>query len=337
MATGSATRETNLSPSKILDTVYAFRNARVLLTAFELDLFTALGTSDKSSAEVARKLRTNARATDRLMDALCAMGFLLKKKGKFKNTPTTARFLVKGREEYMAGLMHQVSLWKSWSTLTEAVRTGSAVVGRGSVNNRGVDWLEAFIAAMHMRATHQAPSVVKLLDLKGVKRVLDVGGGSGVFSMAFVRAKRGIHSVVFDLPNVVGLTRSYIEAENLEDFITTAEGDYTVDRLGSGFDLVFMSAVIHSNSPQTIKRLFKKAYDALNPRGQLVVSDFIMNEDRTSPVFGALFSLNMLVGTRDGDTFTESEVRSWMEGAHFTKVSRKATPFGSDLIIGRKK
>ncbi len=337
MATRSATRKTNLSPSKILDTVYAFRSARVLLTAFELDLFTALGDSAKTSAEVARKLRTNARATDRLMDALCALGFLLKRRGKFANTPLTAQFLVKGKESYMGGLMHQVSLWKTWSTLTEAVRTGSAVLGRDSVNNRGVDWLAAFIAAMHMRATHQAHAVLKLLDLRGVKRVLDVGGGSGVFSMAFVRAKPGIHSVVFDLPNVVGLTRTYIQAENLEDLITTAEGDYTVDQLGTGFDLVFLSAVIHSNSPQTNKRLFKKAYDALNPKGQLVVSDFIMNEDRTSPAFGALFSLNMLVGTQEGDTFTESEVRSWMEDAHFTRITRKATPFGSDLMIGRKK
>lgn len=337
MANRLTTRKTDLSPSKILDTVYGFRTARVLLSAFELDLFTALGNGAKTSAKVAGKLRTNARATDRLMNALCALGFLGKRKGKFTNTPLTAQFLVNGSEKYMAGLMHQADLWRAWSTLTEAVRTGSAVVGRDPMNNRGVDWLAAFIAAMHMRAVHQAPSVVKLLDLRGVKRVLDVGGGSGVFSMAFVRAKNGICSVVFDLPNVVDLTRGYIQAEGLEDFITTAEGDYTVDQLGTGFDLVFLSAVIHSNSPQANKRLFKKAYGALNPKGQLVVSDFIMNDNRTSPAVGALFSLNMLVETQEGDTFTESEVRSWMEAARFTRVTRKPTPFGTDLMIGRKK
>ena len=337
MANRSATRKSTLSSSKIRDAVYAFRDARVLLTAYELELFTALGDGAKTSAEVARRIRTNLRATDRLMNALCAAGFLRKRKEKFSNTPLTFRYLVKGNPDYMAGLMHQVSLWKTWSTLTEAVRTGSAVVGRDSVNSRQVDWLEAFIAAMHMRALQQAPSVVRLLDLKGVKRVLDVGGGSGIFSMAFVRATKGIRSVVFDLPNVVSLTRRYIEAEHLGDVIGTAEGDYTSDSLGGEFDLVFLSAIIHSNSPRTNKVLFKKAFDALNPKGQLVVSDFIMDDDRVSPRAGAFFSLNMLVGTREGDTYTESEVRSWMEEAGFKAVRRRGTPFETDLMIGRKK
>ncbi len=336
MAKQQSKRKKRLSPSRILESIYSFRGARVLLTAFELELFTALGDNARTSTEVARKIRTNPRATDRLMDALCAMEFLSKKRGRFANTPVTSRYLVKGKPDYMGGLMHQVSLWKTWSTLTETVRTGTAVLGRDSVNNRGVDWLAAFIEAMHMRARNQAPALVKLLDLGGVNRVLDVGGGSGIFSMAIVGAKEGIRSVVFDLPNVVGLTRKYIESEHLEDVITTAEGDYTTDPLGSGFDMVFLSAIIHSNSPQTIRRLFKKASDALNRGGQLVVSDYIMNDDRTSPAAGALFSLNMLVGTADGDTYTESEIRSWMGKAGFGKIKRQETPFGTDLMIGIK-
>jgi len=290
-----------------------------MLTAFELDLFTALGDGAMSSAQVASKLRTDSRATDRLMNALCAMGFLTKRKGEFRNTPVTSQFLVKGKPEYMSGFMHQASLWKTWSTLTEAVRTGSAILGRDSVNNRQVDWLEAFIAAMHQRALRQAPVVVKLLDLKGVNRVLDVGGARESFH-GVVRAKEGIRSVVFDLPNVVRLTKGYVEAEHLTDLISTAEGDYTVDRFGDGFDLVFLSAIIHSNSRQANKLLFAKAFDALNPGGRLVVLDYIMNDERTSPAAGAFFSLNMLVGTREGDTYTESEVQSWMREAGFKSI-----------------
>jgi SAM-dependent methyltransferase len=320
-----------------MDSVYAFREARVLLTAFELDLFTRLGDEWRSSEEASQLAQTNPRATDRLLNALCASGFLVKKKGKFSNTPLTAKFLVKGKPDYLGGLMHQVSLWNTWSTLTDAVRRGSSVIVRDPVSRVEVNWLEAFIAAMHMRATRQAPAIVKLIDLKGVKRVLDVGGGSGVFSMAFVRARKGLTAVVFDLPNVISLTKGYIDAENLGTIIGVAGGDYTVDPLLNGFDLVFMSAIIHSNSPEINKQLFRKAFEALNPDGRLVVLDHIMNDDRTSPAAGAYFSLNMLVGTRDGDTFTETEVRGWMEEAGFKKISKKKTPFGTDLMIGRKK
>ena len=332
-----ANEKEDLSPSRILETVYRFRDARVLLTAFELDVFTAIGNSPRSAAELSQALKTNERATDRLLDALCGMGILKKKHGKFSNTSLSARFLVEGNPDYMAGLMHSVHLWRTWSTLTDAVRAGTTVVQREAVNERGVNWLDAFIAAMHMRAYKQAPALVKLLDLRGVRRVLVVGGGSGAYSMAFVRAKKEIHATVFDLPNVVPLTSGYIESEKLADRISTVAGDYEVDSLGTGFDLVFLSAIIHSNSVDINKQLVRKAYDALNPNGQLVIQDHVMDEDRTAPLAGTFFALNMLVGTRAGDTFTESEIRSWMEEAGFKNIRRKDDPVSTGLMMGRKK
>lgn len=327
----------NISRSKIMNTVYAFREARAMLTAYELGLFTIIGGGQKSSEEIARKAGTDGRATDRLLDALAASGYINKKEGEFSNTPLSSRYLVKGKPEYMGGLMHQADLWHTWSTLTDAVRSGSSVISRSPVNLSDHRWLESFIAAMHMRARHQAPEIVELIDLTGVKRVLDVGGGSGIFSMAFVRSLEGLNSVVFDLPNVTELTRRYIESEKLSDRITVSAGDYTTDPLGTGFDLVFMSAVIHSNSVDTNKRLFRKAFDALNPGGRLVVLDFIMDGDRVSPAVGAYFSLNMLVGTPEGDTYTESEIRGWMGNIGFKDVGRIETEFGTDLMSARKK
>jgi 2-polyprenyl-3-methyl-5-hydroxy-6-metoxy-1,4-benzoquinol methylase len=166
--------------------------------------------------------------------------------------------------------------------------------------------------------------------------VLDVGGGSGAFAMAFVRAQAGISATIFDLPNVLSLTQKYIEQERLADKIKTVAGDYMVDELGSGFDLVFLSAIIHSNSAEENRKLIRKCAQALIPRGQVVVQDFIMDADRTSPVHGAFFALNMLVGTEAGDTYTESEVRSWMEEAELSNLIRKDTHFGTTLIMGRK-
>ncbi len=325
-----------LSPDSIMETALAFQKSRVLLTAHELGLFTALGEEGKTSGETAKVLRTEGRATDRLMNALCAMGLLNKNEGRFSTSPLASRFLVKDKPEFMAGLMHSVHLWDTWSTLTQAVRHGKSVMSR-NVSEHGKEWVSAFIAAMHLRARRQASGIVSLLDMSDVRRVLDVGGGSGEYSMAFVRAKEGSRATVLDLANVIPLTRSYIEKEGLSDKVKTVTGDYKIDALGSGFDLIFLSAIIHSNSPEENRALMRKASEALNPHGQVVVQDFIVNEDRTGPAFSALFALNMLVATESGDTYTESEVRMWMEQAGLSGIIRKDTAFGTSLIIGKRR
>ncbi|MFI5251673.1 MAG: methyltransferase [Bacteroidota bacterium] len=324
------------TPIKIREIATGFQSSRIFLTAYELGIFTALGDRARTSAEVAKNLKTNPRATDRLMNALCAMELLIKKGGKFSNTPAAAHLLVKGKPEYMAGFMHTVSLWDTWSTLTRAVREGTTAAIRPHTNDRKSTWLEAFIAAMHDRAVMQAPAVVSYIDLTGVNRILDVGGGSGAFSMAFVRARKGISAAVFDLPNVIPLTRKYVKQAKLSSEIDYRVGDYLKNDIGRGFDIVFLSAIIHSNSEKENRRLLKKCAKSLNPNGQLVVVDFIMDEDRLRPQHGAFFSLNMLVGTRAGDTYTESEIRSWMNAAGLKKIARIDTPFGTSLIKGAK-
>jgi ubiquinone/menaquinone biosynthesis C-methylase UbiE len=331
----SPTTDNALSPEAILEMASAFQRSRVLLTACELDLFTVLGEARRSSAEVARALGTDERATDRLMNALCAIGLLQKSEGRFSNTPPAARFLVRGGPDFLANLGHIAHLWDTWSTLTQAVREGRSVQAR-PVKAHGAEWFRAFIAAMHWRATRHAPQVVASLDLGGVSRVLDVGGGSGAYAMAFARARGDIHAVVFDLPAVVPLAEEYIRHGGLADRVKTVAGDFEADPLGGAFDLAFLSAILHGNSAAQNRALLRKAAEALNPRGQLVVQDFIMAEDRTTPAFGALFALNMLVGTEAGDTYTESLVRGWMEEAGLGHVVRQDTAFGASLMIGRK-
>ncbi len=333
---GSETqRKEVVFPDQIIDLAFSFQRSRAFLTAYELGLFTALGDGKKSSEDLAVATGTEARATDRLLNALCALGLLHKKEGKFCNTAASSRFLVQGEPEYMESLMHIVHLWDIWGTLTKAVKKGGSVVRR-RFNERGDGWLSAFIAAMHERARSHASEIIALLDLTGVSRVLDVGGGSGAYSMCFVKAKEGIKATLFDLPDVVPLSKGYIDQEGLSDKVELVSGNYTVDDVGTNFDLAFLSAIIHSNSYDQNQALINKVSKALNPGGQVIVQDFIMNEDRTSPTFGALFSLNMLVATEAGDTYTEDEVRSWMKKSGLSRIQRRDTRIGTTLIIGRK-
>ena len=312
----------------------AFQQCRVFLTAFELDIFSVLGDSEKSSEEIAIEIKADPRATDRLLNALCVTGAIKKSKGQFKNSETASGYLVKGKPGYQGGIMHSAHLWDSWTKLTDSVRTGG-LDKKSPVEEGANDWFEPFIAAMHNRALSEAPELVHEIDLAGVRRVLDVGGGSGAYSMAFATAKSDILSTVFDLPHVIPLTQRYVEEDGLEGRVETVTGDYNTDELPSGYDLVFLSAILHSNSPEQNISLFKKIYKSLNPGGRIVISDFIMDDDRTSPAFGAFFALNMLVNTTSGDTYTQSEIKDWIEQAGMTFVERKESR-GTGLMIGKK-
>lgn len=324
-----------MTTNNISELAVSFQKSRVLLTAYELGIFTALGSSKRNSADIARAINTDSRATDRLMNALCSIGLLTKENGLFSNSAEAARYMVEGSPDYMANMAHVVNLWDTWTTLTEAVRRGTSVF-RGDVGKRGDDWLKSFIAAMHYRATGMAPGLVPILDLTNVKKVLDVGGGSGAYSMEFVREKKEIEATVFDLPEVIPLTKKYVEDAGLSKKFHFVTGNCNKDELGRGFDLVFLSQLLHSNSSEENAVLIKKAAATLNSGGQVVVQEFIIDEDRTSPPFSAFFALNMLVATEHGDTYTEAEIKKWMENAGLKDIVRKDTSYQSAVLVGYK-
>ena len=325
----------SISYESIIELANSFRQSRVFLTAIELDLFSALDGHLRTSAEVAGSINTDHRATDRLMNALCALGILRKTKDKFYNSDEASRYLVKGKPEYAGNLNHTAHLWKSWNTLTEAVQKGTRVYKRENKKNED-DWRESFIAAMHHRAKKQAEIVPLMLDLTNVNNMLDVGGGSGVFSMGFINAKKEIKATIVDLPDVLPITEKYVKEAGLEDSIKTIPGDYMSVAFGSGYDLVYLSAVIHINSHEENESLIKKCADSLNQNGQVVVQDFIMDEKRINPPYGAIFALNMLVNTERGDTYTGGEVSEWMKKAGLKSIEKKETGFGTSLVIGYK-
>ncbi|HNZ42086.1 MAG TPA: methyltransferase [Bacteroidales bacterium] len=322
------------TPVQLRDVLFGFRVSRVILTAFELDVFTHIATGGSVSEMVAAKIKADHRATDRLMNALCAIGLLKKRKGLFFNTTFSAQFLSKNSPGYLYGLMHTANMWDTWSTMTEMVRTGKTQ--RDKVESRKSElFSEAFIGAMHERAAQQAKGVLDKLNLKGVRHFLDIGGGSGVYAMDFVRRDAENLATVFDLPDIIPITKKYVKKEGLLKRFSFIGGDYNKDSLGAGYDLAFLSAIVHINSMEQNQLLIKKCFDALNPGGQIVIQDHVMDEDRTSPYGGALFAMNMLVATECGDTYTEKEIKAWLKEAGFSGIQRIET-FNNAMIVGRK-
>ena len=321
------------NPASIREMAIAFQKSRVLLTAYELDLFTALDGHLTTTASIAEKLHADEKALDKLLNALVAIGFVYKTHGKYFNTEESSKYLVRGKPEYISGLMHTNHLWNSWSTLTKAVKAGTSVHKR---EESETDHLDSFIGAMHYRAVPQSKIISMLIDFTGVKKTLDLGGGSGAFSITFIKNNNDVHATILDIPDVVEIAKKYAEKDGVLNKMSFIKGDYLNDDYGKDYDLIFASAIIHINSFEENKNLVQKSYDALNRGGQLVILDHIMNEDRTEPAVGTMFALNMLVNTRAGGTYTESEIRSWMIDAGFKNIERKDTSFGTGLMIGKK-
>ncbi len=324
------------TPADLYEAVNLFRTSRIVLTAYELDLFSVIGNEEKTSSEISEMLHIDERAADRLLNALVVIGLIEKSKNKFSNSPLAGKFLVKSSPAFMGGIAHIVNLWDSWDTLTNSVKAGTSIYNRGAINDRGEDWIEAFIAAMHSRGGNNAREILSLINFDKVKTIIDIGGGSGAFLFEFIKKNKEIKGVIYDLPNVVPLTDKYIFQEGLNNSVATIPGNYLTDELGSEYDMAFLSAVIHSNSPSENQLLFKKCYDSLNSGGQIVILDYVMDETRTSPGTGAFFSINMLVGTEKGDTYTQKEINDWLTSAGFKNIKLKKTPLDTSLMIGHK-
>jgi (2Fe-2S) ferredoxin/cyclopropane fatty-acyl-phospholipid synthase-like methyltransferase len=322
-------------PDEVSNTLRAFQESRVLLTAVEMDLFSAVG-SGAGAQEVSGRIGSHPRATEMLMNALTGMGWLRKQDNIFFNTPLGTRFFVAGSaDDARAPTLHLVYLWNTWSTLTASVRAGTAVFQR-EMADRGEEWRQAFIAAMHRNAQTRAPQVANTVGTEEVNRMLDVGGGSGAYSIAFANAKPSLQVVLLDLAQVLPIAEGHIARAGLAGRIQTRAGDLRADKFGEGYDLVFVSAICHMLGPEENKDLLKRCHEALAPNGRVVIQDFILEPDRTAPKSAALFALNMLVGTANGNTYTETEYAAWLGEAGFREVRQMRLPGPAGLIVGRR-
>jgi SAM-dependent methyltransferase len=320
-------------PDDLTQMANAWREGRILLTAVELDLFSAVG-DGATAAGVAAGLAADPRGVGCLLHALAALGLLEKRGESFHNGPVAARFLCAGApDDRRAALLHTAALWHRWSALTECVRSGRPA-DRGPREETDT---AAFIAAMHANSTQRAPALIAALDLAGVRRVLDVGGGSGGHAIALARALPGARVEVLDLADVVPLTARYVAAAGVADRVSTRVGDLNADDFGSGYDLVLISAICHMNGPAQNADLIRRAARALAPGGRVVVLDHILEPDHTAPVAGAIFAVNMLVNTEAGGNYTEAEYSGWMRDARLADVAHLRMPGPTGLMVGTKK
>ncbi len=313
----------------------AFQQSRIILTGAELDVFTRLDDAAASAEALSTALSCDGRAMERLLDALASLGLLQKERGLFSLSGGGRMLSSRHPETILPIVLHFNELWDKWSGLTGVVRTGKPVEGTGGEKgeaNRG-----AFIGAMHAIGRDLSTEIAGAFDASRYVRLLDIGGGSGTYTIAFLRANAQMTAVLFDLAPVITMAEKRLLAEGLSDRVTLVAGDFSRDELPTGCDLALLSAIIHQNSPAQNLDLFGKIFRALNEGGGILIRDHIMDESHTSPPAGAIFAINMLVGTAGGDTYTFGEIREGLEKAGFAEVSLVRTGKEMGGLVGARK
>ncbi|MFH2000163.1 MAG: methyltransferase [Planctomycetota bacterium] len=311
-----------------------FMPARVLLTGVELKVFDAIGKKSLSAAEVAKLTRTHAESMERLLNALVGLGVLNKKGDEFQNTPSSLTHLIEEAPEPLLHIMqHRGNMWQTWSHLDEIVKTGHVPERRRTKKTQ-----ESFIKGMADVGILSAAATARLLkhELTSAGRLLDVGGGPAVYACEFARHAPNLKVTVFDLPGPLAIARETIRCAGLQSRVKVKEGDVLKSpSLGAGYDLVFMSNLIHSFKRPVAADLIRKAAKAMKKSGHMIIKDFYIKRQGTAPVFSALFSINMLVADA-GDCFTRTEVEQWMTDAGIKPAGFVPVAKASALLLGVK-
>ncbi len=313
-------RTTYDTPEELMKLSRNFMGSRILLSAAELHLFALLNQASLTVEEISDRLHTDKRATAILLDALASLGLLVKSNESYQCPPALAPYLSDGDpKSIMPMVLHAAHLWRRWSDLTAIVR-GETTPGTGTGPFFNPEEMKAFIGAMHAVSAPQAEEIIKEINPSLSKTLLDVGGASGTYTLAFLRYSPEMKATLFDKPEVMEMARERLEREGMLNRVSLIGGDYNHDKFPPGHDLAFLSAIIHANSSEENIDLYKNVFRSLIPGGRIVIRDHVMEADRIHPEAGAIFAVNMLVATEGGQTYTFDEIRTGLLQAGFKNI-----------------
>lgn len=325
----------DMNPGQLLEISGNYWKACTLHAGVQLDLFTVIGDEQVTSEDIAQRLEADERGVAMLLNALTAMALLSKTENDYSNTSASRTFLSKDSSQYLGYMiMHHHHLVDSWAKLNQAVKTGKPV--RERVSHSEGETRESFLMGMFNTAMNIAPRLVSKINLSKRKHLLDVGGGPGTYAIHFCMSNPQLKATVYDLPSTRPFAQRTIETFGLEKRIDFMDGDYLEDRIKGLYDVAWLSHILHGEGPEDCRKIINKAVSALEPGGMIIVHDFILDDTMNGPLFPALFSLNMLLGTENGQSYSEKQIKNMLADAGVKNMQRIPiqTPNDSGIISG---
>jgi SAM-dependent methyltransferase len=304
---------------ELRDAITAYRLPRVLIAALELDLFTAIGAGAWTVPDLARDMKLSERGLSILCRNLAMAGLLKKKGGTYKNSRLGSTMLNAHHPAYRGEYLRLItSHWADWGRLLESVKSGLSL---DHDDPDEPDYRRRFTWAMHHRTLETAPKIAAQINLRGVRTLLDLGGGPGTYSMAFLSKNPPLRATVCDRPAALDVAKEIASTHKTGPRLSYLPLDLLTEAIPGTYDVIWYSNVLHIYSPQENQSVFRRALASLNPGGRLLIHDaFLHDREGLFPEEASLFAVSMLLFTEKGNTYSASETRAWLRNAGFERI-----------------
>lgn len=308
-----------LSISQIVELASAFYGSSILFSALEIGVFQAIAEGKRTACEIAKKAGASERGIRLLLDGAVAIGLLIKEGEFYLNTDAGLKALIPGSPADLGkAIAYNRDVYPLWGNLSKFVRTGCPVEPPNVHLGDDAERTKRFAMSMRGRAFAIGRNVVEMIHLKGRKRLLDLAGGPGTYAELLVRANPGLSCVTVDVPAISEIAHRFILEDGLSDRIECRPGDYHSDKYEeNAYDAVTLFGCLHQESPEEIKNILRRAYDALEDGGEIFILDMMTDATHTSPPFSALFAVNMALTMPNGWCFSDEEIKGWLTEVGF--------------------
>jgi 3-hydroxy-5-methyl-1-naphthoate 3-O-methyltransferase len=332
-----SSHEGAVTPERIMQFAWGYIPTLVLEAAVHHKVFDALDGGAKTVKETAAATGASERGLRPIMNLLAGLDFLAKVDGgRYALTPESSAFLVTTKPSFQGGILKHTStqLIPRWLHLNDVVRTG---LGTQPVNQEGSgsEFFQQFVVDIFPMSYPAAKALAGNLKL-GDARVLDLAAGSGVWGIALAQSSERVTVTAVDWVEVLPATQQTVERFGLTERYAFVAGDLLSADFGIGHDVATLGHILHSEGEARSRSLLRKTFGALARGGTIAIAEFLVNEDRTGPVNGLSFAVNMLVNTDEGDTYSFEEISGWLGEAGFENARLLEAPGPSPLILATK-
>lgn len=329
------------TPERIMQLAWGYVAPLVMEAAIQHRVFDILDSGPKTIQEVQKASGASERGLTAIMNALVGLNLLAKgPQGRYALTPESSAFLVSTKPAFQGGLIRHCSqhLIPKWLNLNQIVATGEPVK---AVNQQamGSDFFQKFVTDIFPMSYPAAQALARHLNFNGAGRpvrALDLAAGSGVWGIALAQSSEQVHVTAVDWPGVIPITRKSVAGFGLAERFLFVEGDLLQADFGGDYAVATLGHILHSEGRERSRALLAKTFRTLASRGTIAIAEFLVHPDRTGPLNGLLFAVNMLVNTESGDTYSFEEIAGWLKEAGFTDPRTLESPGPSPLILATK-
>jgi len=330
-----------ITPERLQQLGFAYSPPLIISAAVNNNVFDTLQAGPKTVEQVKKETGASARGLRAIMDALVGLELLKKdRQSRYSLTPESQAFLISDKPGTLAGFFGSILpvLTSRWLRLTDIVRDGRPTIAV----NQETDGTEFFsqlvetIIPMSYAGAQKLANHLKVAKAKEQVRVIDLAAGSGIWGIAVTQKSPRVRVTAVDWAGMIPTTKRITEKFGVRDCFDFIEGDLLEANFGSGYDVATLGHILHSEGEERSRQLLKKTFRALKSGGTIAIAEWLVNDDRTKPLPSLMFSVQMLVNTEKGDTFSFNEIKGWLEDAGFKKVRKLEAPGPSPLILATK-